>query len=113
MQPGQLWPRQPPASRVGTWLHQPIGCASRPRRTAELQLWERQLAGARSQTVEGRNSMRLDDRRELEGQLAAAEQRQSAPVGAVQNPVDSFIRTPLETARNGSTRNTSGMKRPG
>ena len=60
--------------------HEPIGCASRPRRTAELQLWERQLAGARSQPVEGRNSMRLDDRRELEGQLAAAEQRQSAPV---------------------------------
>ena len=37
--------------------------------------------------------MRLDDRNELERQLAAAEQRQSAPVGAVQNPVDSFIRT--------------------
>ena len=94
MQTGQLWPRQPPESRVGTWLHQPIGCASRPRRAAELQLWERQLgAGARSQPVEGRTSMRLDDRNELERQLAAAEQRQSAPVGAVQNPVDSFIRT--------------------
>ena len=37
--------------------------------------------------------MQLDGRNELERQLAAAGQRQSAPGGGAPNPVDSFIRT--------------------
>ena len=48
-----------------------------------------------------RSGMRLDGHNELERQLAAAEQRQSAPVGAVQRDVDPNIRTPYCKKLNG------------
>ena len=79
MQADLPWPRLLPTSCVGGWLHQRSGCALRPRRAAEVQLRERQLAPnppteGRSQRTDGM-PMRLDGRNELERQLAAAEQR--------------------------------------